>query len=265
LNAVKRPWLAAALAFLFGGLGCFYLGWWRGAKATLRWLLGMAFILVNARLPEPTIFFLLLLQSALAWQVYASCKRTNNEKEKAAGGALPGMPDSDVATGKKSRWAPTNWKRSLWSFGKAVLAVIGAFGSVMVLFFIYLYLVDWHYMRMQKAIHPGMTIEEVLSAVHESGCVTAYPQHLGNEESHSVVLYGPHEDARYGHYDLAASRNENLLEDRAATMLRENMIPGREYHIGFTFTPGVGPHWSMAVILSPDGKVKEVVPFHTWE
>jgi hypothetical protein len=265
LNDVKRPWLAATLAFLLGGFGCFYLGWRRGAKASLAWLLAMAFILVNARLPEPTIFFLLLLQAAIAWKAYSSCKRTIAGKEKAAAGAPPGLPNSDGAAGKKSRCAFAGWKRSIWSIAKAVLVVIGAFGAIMGLFLIHFSLVDWHYARMQKSIHPGMTIEEVLGAVHENGCVTAYPVREGNEDSHGVTLYGPHEDARYGHFDSEASRNETLAQDRAATMLRENMIPGRDYHIGFTFTPGVGPHWSMAVILGPDGKVKEIVPVHTWD
>lgn len=152
-----------------------------------------------------------------------------------------------------------------WLFGETVLAIIGAIGSLMALVFIYIYLVDWHYTRMQRSIHPGMTIEEVVSAVHENGCLTAYPVGLGNEESHSVTLYGPHEDTGYGHFDATASRNENLPQDSAATMLRENMIPGHDYHLGFTFTPGAGPHWSMAVILGPDGKVKEVVPVHAWD
>jgi hypothetical protein len=265
LDDVKRPWLAATLAFLFGGLGCFYLGWRRGAKATFAWLFAMAFILANARLQEPTVFFILLLQAAITWKAYSSCKRTIAGKEKAAGGALPGLPNPDAAAGKKSRWAFAGWKRSMWSIAKAVLAIIGALGAIMGLFLVYFSLVHWHYARMQKSIHPGMTIEEVLGAVHENGCVTAYPVREGNEERHGVTLYGPHEDARYGHYDSTANRNDVLPDERAATMLPENMIPGRDYHIGFTFTPGAGPHWSMAVIVGPDGKVKEVLPVHSWD
>jgi len=262
VKGLKKAWFAAVLALALGGPGCFYLGWRRGAKATLGWLLGMAFIMVNAKLPEPTIFCILLVHVFLAWKAYRSCKWTNAEAAKLADIPIPGTAQADDATLISGRKPLIGWKRAACVFGKAVLTIVGVLGSMIALFLIDLSLVDWHYRRMQKSIRPGMTIEEVLRTVQESGLVNGYPQHLeGDEERHGVAFCGRYD----GGYSLLAEHGPSMSEGEAAKRLRENMVPGRDYRIGFTFTPGVGPHWSITVMLSPEGRVKEVVPFHTWD
>lgn len=99
MKGLKKPWIAAVLALALGGPGCFYLGWRRGAKATLAWLFVVSFLLATTLgqirflqgvALEPSILFLTLLQAALAWFAYRSCKRTNAEAAKAADRAESG-------------------------------------------------------------------------------------------------------------------------------------------------------------------------------
>lgn len=264
MKGAKTPWVAAVLAFVLGGPGWVYLGWRRGAKATLGWLLLVPFILVNAKLLEPTVFFLILLQVVLAWMAYRSCKRSNAEVANAASSAVIGTVRPDGVTRSTGRKPLTGWKRAAWILGKSVFVVVGVIVLMLVLFFIDLGLVDWHYKRMQRSVRSGMTIEQVLRTVQESGGVNGYPQHLGDEKIAGVHLYGPR-NGTYSHRNLTTNQNEELPEGEAATLLRQNMVPGCNYRIGFTFTPMYGPHWSMTVILSPEGRVKEVQPFHTWD
>lgn len=90
METPRTPWVAAVLAFALGGPGCFYLGWRRGVKATLGWMLAAPLLVLGAIRfnqlgnPEPAIVFLCLLQGALAWMAYRSCKRTNSESAKEA-------------------------------------------------------------------------------------------------------------------------------------------------------------------------------------
>jgi hypothetical protein len=56
-----------------------------------------------------------------------------------------------------------------------------------------------------------------------------------------------------------------MVGSEPAAVLRQNMVPGHDSRIGYTFTPGVGPHWSMTGRLSPKAKVKQVKPFHRWD
>jgi hypothetical protein len=92
-KAPKKPWIAALLALMLGGPGCFYLGWRRGVVATLGWMFALPLPLVGvatelARGHDETlefaIMFLFLIQAALAWMAYRSCKRTNTEAAKKA-------------------------------------------------------------------------------------------------------------------------------------------------------------------------------------
>lgn len=45
-KAPKRTWLAAMLAFLFGGPGFFYFGLRQGLRATLVWLVAALLVLI---------------------------------------------------------------------------------------------------------------------------------------------------------------------------------------------------------------------------
>ena len=118
-----------------------------------------------------------------------------------------------------------------------------------------------------------MSIEQVLGVMHESGLVNGYPHQLDGDDDateteirkHIVSLAGPGSDPPHGYSRLSGGPNEILSSDRAAALLGEQIMPGRDYRIGFTFTPGYGAHWSMTVILDSDGKVASVVPFHTWD
>ena len=255
VKGTKTPWVAAVLALALGGPGCFYLGWRRGVKATFGWLFLVTCILVAARLPETAVFFLLLLQAALAAKVYKSAKRSNAEAAKAVGTGVPGTVGSKPLTG---------WKRGAWIFGKSVLQVVGAIAVIIGLFLTDLGLVDWHYARIERSVRSGMTIEEVLHTVREDGLVNGYPEYpedVGVTDRKVIAFGGPSN----GRYDLLSAPSREVSEAEAAALLQQNMVPGLNYKIGFTFTPGVGPHCSMTVRLSPEGRVKGVRPFHTWD
>lgn len=100
MKGAKTPWVAAVLALALGGPGCFYLGWRRGVKATFVWLLVVSLMLISVGTSSHTnslqqetlelaILFLILLQSALAWFAYRSCKRSNATAAKLAYSADP--------------------------------------------------------------------------------------------------------------------------------------------------------------------------------
>ena len=109
----------------------------------------------------------------------------------------------------------------------------------------------------------GMTISEVLHNVHERVLVTGRPQTAEEDEkpAKGIAISGPHD----GRYDLLWGSTRDASEAEVVTLLRQNVVPGRDYKIGFTFTPMMGPHWSMTVVLNPDGTVKEVRPFRIWD
>jgi hypothetical protein len=75
----KRPWLAAMLAFFFGGPGFFYLG------------LRPGLIIPNPPLGsiDPEAVGLFLLQAATAWLAFRNCKRINAEAAKRAASLEP--------------------------------------------------------------------------------------------------------------------------------------------------------------------------------
>jgi hypothetical protein len=262
VKGLKRPWIAALLALVLGGPGCFYLGWRRGAKATLAWLFCVLVILASYNLPESMVFFILLLHVGLVWKAYGSCQRSNAAAARTAGTAISWAASGGVATDKPGRKRLAGWKRATWLTAKWVLAVVGAIGLIFALVLTNLGLADWHYGRIQRSVRNGMTMQEVLHTVQDSGLVNGYPQRLEGDEKHAVVvLGGPHGRT----YNVLDQTSRQLSESEAVTLLQQNMVPGRDYNIGFTFTPGVGPHWSMTVMLSPEGKVKGVRPFHTWD
>jgi len=93
MKASNSPWVAAGLALLLGGPGCFYVGWRRGTKATLAWLFALLFILAGPPFPESIIFFILLLHALLAWKAYRSCKRLHAEAIEA------GVPEAASVAG----------------------------------------------------------------------------------------------------------------------------------------------------------------------
>jgi hypothetical protein len=82
-KAPKKPWIAALLALVLGGPGCFYLGWRRGVVATLVWVIPVWFVVAGAVRQnglDPygaalTLFLLWTIQAPLAFLAYSSCKR----------------------------------------------------------------------------------------------------------------------------------------------------------------------------------------------
>ena len=128
MKTLKSPWLAALLALVLGGPGCFYLGWRRGLKATVPWLLlvslfvGIQFYPDASRL-ELEFLFLILLQAGLAWMAYRSCKRTNAEAAKAAASAASGT----------ARRVPADGSNEVRKLGLEVIVLSGIalFGSAM--------------------------------------------------------------------------------------------------------------------------------------
>ena len=86
VTELKKPWIAGLLALALGGPGCFYLGWRRGLKATLTWLLIVSLIAVGVQGQshpkddasfEFAVLSFILLQSALTWIAYRSCRCSN--------------------------------------------------------------------------------------------------------------------------------------------------------------------------------------------
>ena len=83
----KQPWIAAVLALTLGGPGCFYLGWRRGASATLVWVILVWFVVVgairqnglDAYSAELDFFLLGIIHAPLACMAYSSCKRRDAE------------------------------------------------------------------------------------------------------------------------------------------------------------------------------------------
>ena len=267
MRGPKTPWVAAVLALVLGGPGCFYLGWRRGAMATLAWLFACYLNFLEIWAPpilEPEAFAILVMHASLAWMAYRSCERSNAEAARAAGIAIPGTAQAGGVTRTAGRMPPTGWKHAAWAFGKPVLQVAGIIGLILAWVFIELSLADWHYWRIERAVRSGMTIEEVLHTVQESGFVMGCPQLLADEQRHSVFVTGPR-DRTYFHYDSATDQHERFSEDQAAAMFRQNMIPGREYSMGFSSTWRYGEHLWMTVILNPQGRVKEVQLSHTWD
>lgn len=128
MKTLKLPWLAALLAFVLGGPGCFYLGWRRGLKATVPWLLLLSLIVGTQFIPDASrlelmVLFLILLQAGLAWMAYRSCKRTNAEAAKAAA----------VAVSSAGRPIEADGSREVKNVGAQVIALSGIalFGSAM--------------------------------------------------------------------------------------------------------------------------------------
>ncbi len=131
----KIPLAAAVLAFVLGGPGFFYLGWRRGAKATLAWLL-VASIITTTQLREgganrfqPEVIYLFLLQAASAWMAYRSCKRSNAEAAKATDSVDTGATRTDGVTRRMDRnlqpMAEPGCSKKLKNIGVLVIAGSG--------------------------------------------------------------------------------------------------------------------------------------------
>ena len=137
----KRPWLAALLAFFFGGPGFFYLGLRRGLVATLAWLLTSLFVLNMPFHPSPSIdpeaIGLFLLQAASAWLALLSCKRINAKEEKAAAREEPIAARTDSTTPlinrNPQRKVQADCSREIRDTGMSVIALSGValFGNLM--------------------------------------------------------------------------------------------------------------------------------------
>jgi len=77
------------------------------------------------------------------------------------------------------------------------------------------------------------------------------------EDIPGVALAGP-SGGRY--WPMAAKDSREVSESEAASVLRQNMVLGPEYNIGFTSTPSYGSHWSMTVQLDAQGEVMGIIP-----
>ena len=133
-KAPKKPWIAALLALVLGGPGCFYLGWRRGVVGTLAWMFaiplpvaGLATELVQGQEGslqfEFAVMFLFSIQAALAWMAYRSCKRTNTEAAKKAESPEPdSIQSAQVKCVKEIRTTGAQ---------VSVLSAITLFGGVM--------------------------------------------------------------------------------------------------------------------------------------
>lgn len=83
----KRPWLAALLAFFFGGPGFSYLGLRQGIIATIVYIPAVILVINLPSRPSPNIdpeaVGLYLLQAVSSGLAFLSCKRINAEAAKA--------------------------------------------------------------------------------------------------------------------------------------------------------------------------------------
>lgn len=84
----KRPWLAATLAFFFGGPGFLYLGWRQGIIATILWMPALMLVTNLPSRPSPSVdpeaVGLFLLAAVSAGLALLSCKRVNAKLPKKA-------------------------------------------------------------------------------------------------------------------------------------------------------------------------------------
>lgn len=260
MKASKKPEVAAVLALVLGGPGCFYVGLRRGAKATLAWLVALFFILAGPPFPESLVLSTLLLHAVLAWKAYRSCKRLGAEATDTAVPAAASVPGVTCNAGNKPL---TGWKLLGRGISKTAHAIASGFGLLLVLFFAQFFFASGHYLKMEKSIRSGMTIAELLHTVQDSGVVSGRPQMPEGEEKpgSGIALSGPHD----GHYEVLRGPVREASQADAARLLQQNIVSGQDYKIAFTFTPIYGPHWTMTVVLNPDGRVKEVQPVRTWD
>jgi hypothetical protein len=71
--------------------------------------------------------------------------------------------------------------------------------------------------------------------LHLSQAPLGFPQHLGEEEKlGGIALSG----SNHGSDGVLVETGREVSESEAAAMLRQNMGPGHDSRIGFTFTPG---------------------------
>lgn len=244
----KNPWTAAGLVLAFGPLGEFYLGWRQGLKASVYFIFFVLFfgVAVGSSLVwESAVFFVMLYQVARAREAYKMCKLTAAPKAELVGGVqtVPAKPPFR--------------KRALRLLNNAafciVLIIAMPAGCFMAL--------NWHMEKIRSSIHGGMTIPEVLAVVHESGLVRGFSVHSASEEMKDVALSGP----RNGQYGVLNGSYRAVAPEEATQLLQQNMVPDRDYNLIFTFTRSYGAHWSFPVVFTPEGRVKEVKPYHTWD
>jgi len=130
--SAKKPWIAALLALMLGGPGCFYLGWRRGVRATLGWMFALPLPVVGLVTQliigrdgslEFAIMLLFLIQAGLAWMAYRSCTRINAEAAKEAK-----SPESDPIQRAQAKCV-----KEIRNTGMQVIVLSGItlFGSVM--------------------------------------------------------------------------------------------------------------------------------------
>ncbi len=84
---------------------------------------------------------------------------------------------------------------------------------------------------------------------------------MGKAGKLGVVTLSGQDD---GSYSVPNEPGREGVGSKPAAVLTQNRVPGHDSRIGYNFTSGVGPHWSMTERLSPEAKVKEVKPFHRW-
>ena len=244
--ARKNPCLAGLLGPCFGGLGGFYLGVRRGLKSTLPWLFFLLVVLIGTKYRETQIICIGLIQIAFAGLVFYRCRRRNAAIAKNVGGNSPGATQEG-----RPLWI------SLFSFvGEVVLTLVFGVCLMMVMYVADLGVVARRYGRIRESLHGGMSIEDTLRQVRERSLVHGIPPPNDKNEIENIYLHGPEK----GLYSSIDEPGRSLTEKEAALVLRNHMLPGKDYQIVFTFTPFYGPHWSLAVQFDADGKVKGTLP-----
>jgi len=263
MNVSKSPWVAAVLALVLGGPGCFYLGWREGVKATLAWLFVLFFLWTYPNVGEAAVFCVPPLHLLLALMASRSCRRLNAERS----GAIASASISVTGAPRDAARTPlTVSKPAKRGSSKVVRAIGAAFALLLVLPFAQIFLTSAHCLKLQRSLHPGMTIADVLHTANENGVLTGRSQSVqpdgALELGKGTTLSGPYD----GRYTVLADGFRTVSEADAVRLLQQNMIPGCDYQILFTFTPPtVGPHFSFTVVFNPDGRVKEVQPPRNWD
>jgi len=245
----KNPWVATALALLFGGPAGFYFGIRRGLETTFIWLYFLL-ILTGARYWVTTFICLALVQFAFAGIAYRYCTRRNAALRTTLAGEVPERIGS----------VQPRWLKALTYCGKIALVLGLGVGFFVTTYFVDLIATARRYENLGKSLTVGMTIEDVLHRVQEPSLVHGIPPPNDRNEIEGITLYGPQEGIYH-----SIPPGESFAPKEAASAIGKHMLPGKEYQIVFTFTPFYGPHWSLAVQFDAENKVKGVLPVRSWD
>jgi hypothetical protein len=117
------------------------------------------------------------------------------------------------------------------------------------------------------AIHPGMTVPEVLHATTNCELFRASSEfpYDDNADANNIpaMNLGREKDGVYRIYDMAARQNIQLSESEVIERLHAKLHDGYRWHFYYTYTNMTSTDISFNVVFGPDGRVTEVAPIRS--